>query len=103
MVAIVTVALLGGLLTGICGPCIRALLLAVNAPETRGSVVALLPFLRLPPGRGAMALFLPLSTATSQPRLPLLLFLPLPVRLLEKGWPRAFSLHLLHFCPAALS
>lgn len=36
------VAFVGGTLTGITGPCLRALLLSVNAPETRGSAQAML-------------------------------------------------------------
>ena len=42
MVAIVTVAFVGGCLTGVTGPCLRALILSVNAPETRGSAQAVL-------------------------------------------------------------
>jgi len=41
-VSIVAVAFVGGTLTGITGPCLRALLLSVNAPETRGSAQAML-------------------------------------------------------------
>ena len=37
IVSVVTVAAIGGVLTGITSPCLRALLLSVNAPETRGS------------------------------------------------------------------
>ncbi|EKX53604.1 hypothetical protein GUITHDRAFT_64114 [Guillardia theta CCMP2712] len=42
LLEIIAVALIGGLFTGVTGPCIRAVLLNVNMPETRGSAQALL-------------------------------------------------------------